>query len=243
MYQWFRLSRLGAPVVAAAALAGCTTTTSGLDPAPTAVNRVERLGPPSQLNMGSAEYRLGPYDNILIEVLGADELRRTGRIDGAGNFSYPLIGSIHAAGLTPAEFSAQIADGLRGRFVRNPQVSVNVLEVVSQVVSVDGAVRDPGRYMVPGNMTLQQAIASAHGLTENARVTEVVIFRTIEGRPSAALFSLKDIREGRYADPQIFANDVVVVGTSRARRLWQELAQVAPFFSIFTPLFYYLNRN
>jgi polysaccharide export outer membrane protein len=176
-------------------------------------------------------------------VLGVDDLKREGRIDGAGNFSYPLIGSVHAAGLTPAELSTVIADQLRGRFVRNPQVSVNVREVVSQVVSVDGAVRDPGRYVVTGYMTLQQAIASAHGLTEFAQVTEVVVFRTVGGRPSAALFSLKDIREGRYGDPQIYANDVIVVGTSRARRMWQDLAQVAPIFSVFTPLAYYLNRN
>lgn len=243
MYQWFRLSRLGAPVVAAAALAGCATVTSGLDPAPIAVDRVEQLGPPSLVNAGSPEYRLGPYDQVVVEVLGVDELKRDGRIDGAGNFSYPLIGSVHAAGLTPAELAAHIADGLRGRFVRNPQVSVNVREVVSQVVSVDGAVRDPGRYVVSGYMTLQQAIASAHGLTDMAQVTEVVVFRTVGGRPSAALFSLRDIREGRYGDPQIYANDVVVVGTSRARRLWQDLAQIAPIFSAFTPLAYYLNRN
>jgi polysaccharide export outer membrane protein len=243
MYQWFRLSRLGAPVVAAVALAGCTTVTSGLDPAATAVDRVQELGPPSLTNAGSPDYRLGPYDSLVVEVLGVDDLKREGRIDGAGNFSYPLIGSVHAAGLTPAELATQIANGLRGRFVRNPQVSVNVREVVSQVVTVDGAVRDPGRFVVTGYMTLQQAIASAHGLTEVAQVTEVVVFRTVGGRPSAALFSLKDIREGRYVDPQIYANDVIVVGTSRARRLWQDMAQIAPIFSVFTPLAYTLSRN
>lgn len=243
MRQRFRLLRLAAPVAASVALAGCTTTTSGLDPAATAVDRVEQLGPPSMPNAGSPEYRLGPYDQVIVEVLGVDELKREGRIDGAGNFSYPLIGSIHAAGLTPAELSERIANGLRGRYVRNPQVSVNVQEVVSQVVTVDGAVRDPGRYVVTGYMTLQQAIASAHGLTDFAQVTEVVVFRTVGGRPSAALFSLKDIREGRYGDPQIYANDVVVVGTSRARRLFQDLAQIAPIFSVFTPLAYTFNGN
>jgi polysaccharide export outer membrane protein len=241
MYQGFRLSRLGATVVAAAALAGCTTVASGLDPAGTAIARVQELGPPSVTNAGSPEYRLGPYDQVIIEVLGIDELKREGRIDGAGNFSYPLIGSVHAAGLTPAELSTTIADRLRGRFVRDPQVSVNVREVVSQVVSVDGAVRDPGRFVVTGYMTLQQSIASAHGLTEDAQITEVVVFRTVGGRPSAALFSLKDIREGRYNDPQIYANDVIVVGTSRARRLWHDMAQVAPIFSVFTPLAYILR--
>ena len=243
MHQAFSVLRTAALVAAVGAIAGCTTTTSGLDPAGTAVHRVDELGPPSVTNAGSPEYRLGPYDHIVVEVLGVPELRREGRIDGSGSFSYPLIGTIHAAGLTPSDLGQQIADRLRGRFVRNPQVSVNVQEVVSQVVTVDGAVRDPGRYPVPGRMTLQQAIASAHGLTEAAQVTEVVVFRTVEGRQSAALFSLKDIREGRYRDPEIFSNDVIVVGTSRARRLFQDLAQIAPIFSVFTPLAYTLNST
>lgn len=186
-------------------------------------------------------YQLGPYDQINVNVVGAPELTRQGRIDGSGAFDFPLIGPVQAAGLTPTELGSLIANRLRGRFVRDPQVSVNVQEVVSQVVTIDGAVVIPGRYPVPGPMTLQQAIASARGVSDDARITEVVVFRTIEGRQMAALFSLKDIREGRYADPAIYANDVVIVGTSRARRMFRDLAQIAPIFSVFTPLAYARN--
>jgi len=230
-------------IFAGLATAGCTTTSSGLADLPTAVQRVDQLAPPTPTNTGTPEFRLGPYDSIIVEVLGVPELKREGRIDGSGHFSLPLIGSVQAAGMTTTQFSQLVAEGLRGRYVRDPQVSVNVTEVVSQVVTVDGAVRDPGRYAVPGSMTLQQAIASAHGLTEQSDITEVVVFRTVEGRQMAALFSLKDIREGRYADPAIYSQDVVVVGTSRARRLFMDLAQIAPIFSVFTPLAYTLNSN
>lgn len=233
----------GALLLAGLAVAGCTRTSSGLAEGATAIQRVEQLAPPSPTNTGTPEFRLGPYDSIVVEVLGVPELRREGRIDGSGHFSLPLIGSVPAAGMSTAQFAQVVADGLRGRYVRDPHVSVNVTQVVSQLVTVDGAVRDPGRYPVTGSMTLQQAIASAHGLTELSNVTEVVVFRTVDGRQMAALFSLKDIREGRYADPAIYSQDVVVVGTSRARRLFMDLAQVAPVFSVFTPLTYMLNNN
>lgn len=224
-------------------VAGCTTTSSGLDPTATAVQRVEQLPTPVPVNTGVPDFRLGPYDHIIIEVLGVPELKREGRIDGAGNFSFPLVGTLQAAGLTPDELASHVADGLRGRFVRNPQVSVSVQEVVSQVVTVDGEVREPGRIAVPGRMTLMQAIASAHGLTEEARLTEVVVFRNVAGHQTAALFSLKDIREGRSADPLIYSQDTIIVGTSRARRLYHDLAQVAPVFGVFTPLIYLLNTR
>jgi polysaccharide biosynthesis/export protein len=227
------------------ALAGCTTpTSSGLDPAGGAVVAVSQLPAPGRAAADiPGDFVLGPYDRIVVEVVGVEELRREGLIDGAGNFNFPLTGSVRAAGLSPDELSDAIAQRLRGRYVRDPQVSVSVREMVSQQVTVDGAVREPGRYPVAGRMTLQTAIASARGLSDDARMTEVVVFRTVDGQQMAALFSLKDIREGRYPDPAIYSNDVVVVGTSRARRLFRELAQVAPIFSVFTPLVYTLNRN
>ncbi len=243
MHQAFSRLRGFGLIAALAVLAGCgTTATSGLD-RNGVIPRMEQLPPPVPTNYGTPEFRLGPYDHIVVEVLAAPELRRDGRIDGAGNFNFPLVGSIPAAGLSPDALAARIADGLRGRFVRNPQVSVSVAQVVSQVVTVDGAVRLPGRFPVPGRMTLQDAIASAQGLTEDARVSEVVVFRTVDGRQTAALFSLKDIREGRYPDPAIYSQDVVVVGASRARRLFRDLAQVAPVFGVFTPLIYFFNAN
>lgn len=229
---------------AAAGLGACAPTSSGLDSAASAVDvSAELPAPTAAASMPRRDFRLGPYDAITIDVFGAPELRREARIDGAGQFNMPLIGSVRAAGLTPDEFAAELANRLRGRYVRDPQVSVNVREVVSQQVTVDGEVRRPGRFPVVGEMTLQESIASAGGLSEDARLTEVVVFRANGERRLAALFSLKDIREGRAPDPAIYTGDVVVVGTSRARRLFRDLAQVSPIFNIFTPLVYNFNGN
>jgi polysaccharide export outer membrane protein len=68
----------------------------------------------------------------------------------------------------------------------------------------------------------------------------VVIFRTIEGQRYAGLYNLKAIRRGTYSDPAVFANDIVVVGDSKARRLFKDLIQVAP--ALLTPIIILLTR-
>lgn len=238
MFKVLTLYRALTALGCGAALTACSASSSGLNPAAGAVDVVGQLPPADAQALPSREFRLGPYDSIAVNILNAAELNREGQIDGSGNFSLPLIGSVQAAGRTPAELSDLIRDRLRERYMREPQVSVNIREVVSQVVTLDGEVRQPGRYPVIGDMTLQQAIASARGVSDDAALSEVVVFRTVGDRRMAGLFSLKDIREGLYADPDIYSGDVVVVGTSRARRLFRDLAGIAPIFSVFTPLAY-----
>ncbi|WP_196782026.1 hypothetical protein, partial [Salmonella enterica] len=72
-------------------------------------------------------------------------------------------------------------------------------------------------------MTLMRAVATAKGTTEFAKLDDVVIFRTVNGQKMAALYNLKAIRQGAYDDPEVFANDVVVVGDSPARRLFKDI--------------------
>jgi polysaccharide export outer membrane protein len=186
-------------------------------------------------------YVLGPADRLSVEVLGIAELSRAVLIDASGRISLPVVGDIIAAGKTPAELSAEITRSLAAHHVRDPQVNVNVVEAVSQVVAVDGAVDEPGLYPIVGNMTLMRAIARAKGATEFATLRHVVLFRTVEGQPMAILYDLRAIRSGVYPDPQIYANDVVVVGESQARRLFRDLVQGAGLIT--TPIVALLQRN
>ena len=129
---------------------------------------------------------------------------------------------------------------LRGAYVRDPQVTVNLKETVSQVITVDGQVKEPGLYPVVGRMTLMRAVATAKGAAEFAKLEDVVIFRTVKGQKLAALYNLRAIRRGAYQDPEVFANDVVVVGDSKARRLFKDLLQIIPALS--TPIVVALQR-
>lgn len=189
---------------------------------------------PSDYTRAIRDYHVGPSDKIKIDVFGVPELQREIQVDGAGRFAFPLIGIIEAAGRTPGEISDDVARRLRAGFVRDPQVTVNLVESTTQTVTVDGSVQRPGMYPVLGRMTLQRAIAVAGGTAELANLEDVVIQREINSQTYVGLFNLGDIRRGNYADPEVFPSDLVIVGESRQRRLFRDLIQAAPLAS--TPL-------
>lgn len=189
-----------------------------------------------------APFKLGADDLLSIKVYGNEDasVERV-RIDKSGRLSVPVAGVVNAGGLSIEELEAQIVSRLRANYFRNPQVSVNLIEAQSAKVTLDGQVGKPGLYPVVPNMTLIQAVASAEGTTEDARLNDVVIFRTVDGQKYAALYSLAAIRRGNYADPQVFANDRIVVGDSAARRLFRDLIQIIPLLT--TPIVVGFQNN
>jgi polysaccharide export outer membrane protein len=119
-------------------------------------------------------------------------------------------------------------------------VTVNLKETTSHVFTIDGQVTQPGSYPVVGTMTLMRAVAAAKGVGDYAKLEDVVVFRTVGGKPLAALYNLAAIRRGLYADPPIYPNDVIIVGDSKARRLFQQLLQIGPLLT--TPLILALEQ-
>lgn len=217
-------------------LGGCGGGWPTLDSSSTAVSVVQAL-PPADSRNGAQDfsnYLIGPQDELIVDVFGAPDLKRDGQVDGAGNISLPLVGNINVGGKTPAEASQEIAGQLRGKYVKDPQVTITIVKANPRTVTVDGAVQQPGVYPVTGRMTLQEAIASARGAANIANLNNVVIFRTVNNKRMAALFSLKEIRSGRLADPQIYGNDVVVVGEDAARRFMQDFS-IFPRLGSFVP--------
>lgn len=189
-----------------------------------------------------AEYRIAPLDKISITVFGLPDLSlKDVQVDAGGMVAFPLAGSIQAGGMTTTEMAAAIGGRLRGHYLRDPHVTVNLIEPLGQLITVEGAVEVPGLYPVVPQMTLLQAFASARGAADNANPDDVVVFRTVEGQRYAALYRIDDIRRGRYDDPRVYANDVIVVGESPSRRLFDRLVQAAPLFT--TPLIILLQNN
>lgn len=189
---------------------------------------------------GEPSYRIGAFDKLVIDVFDVEELKREVQVDGSGDITFPLVGQVHAKGLTPFELSQEIARRLQGSYVRDPQVSVNLKETVSQVVTVDGQVKDPGLYPVLGSMTLMRAVARAGGTGEFAKLEDVVVFRTVGEKKYVALYNLGAIRRGTYSDPKIYANDIVVVGDSPGRRRFRELMGASSLLA--TPLIALVNQ-
>lgn len=208
---------------AAGTLLACSSGPIGQDPSIKSVS-YDGLPPPERVDLTAAErpYYLGPFDKLAIEVFGLSDMRRIVQVDASGRISYPLAGSVEVAGKTPTELSLLLEDRLRDAYVRDPVVTVNLEDALSQVVTVGGAVAAPGALPVVGTMTLSRAIARAGGLTELAKKSDVVVFRTVGGNRYAGLYNLQAIHRGNYADPEIFANDVIIVGESSTRRLFRD---------------------
>lgn len=230
-------------IMAFLALGGCSGTTAiGLAPEIESVSADALVGPDVIDHDGQFQtYYVGPYDRLVIDVLGFEELSgREIQVDSGGNFSFPLVGLVDARGMTLGDLQIELTNRFKQAHVRQPEVSVNLKESNSKFISVSGEVKEPGLYPVLGNMTLAKAIASAKGTAEYAKLGDVVVLRTVDGQRYAALYNLDAIQRGNYVDPQIYPGDVIVVGNSKSRRLFEELLRTIP--SLATPLIVALQR-
>lgn len=184
-----------------------------------------------------ADYRIGPLDKIDVTVFQEPELSaKEIQVDAAGNIALPLVGTVSAQGKTASELSHELEGMFDARYLRNSQVTVTVAGSVSQKVSVQGEVAQPGVYPLSGPTTLLDVISLAKGETELAKLREVVVFRTIKGQRMGAVFDVASIRRGAAPDPVIQGNDLVVVGFSSAKRFWRDVVSASPLLNVFRPI-------
>ena len=175
------------------------------------------------------DYRIGPLDKLDIVVFQVKDLSVDNlQVDANGQILLPLVGPLTAKGKTTGELSAEIADKLRERYLQSPQVSVTVVDTASQKVTVEGAVNDAGVFELKGRTSLLEAVARAKGVSKAADSHRVSIIRTVNGAPHAATFDLAAISAGRARNPEVVANDVIIVDTSRAKSFWHGLVEALP---------------
>ena len=122
------------------------------------------LGP----QMPAAEYTVGPQDRLSIMVVDEPTLTRVVTVGSDGSFDYPYIGLVKAGGVSLRAIQQDITARLKEKYLRNPQVSIEVDTYRSQVVYVWGQVRSPGAVTLMGNMNLTEALAKAGSPTPDA---------------------------------------------------------------------------
>ena len=183
---------------------------------------------------GNSAYKIGPQDVLEISVFKVPELSKTVQVADSGTINLPLVGEVPASGKTAQEIERNLTKKLGAKYLKSPQVTVFVKEYNSQRVTVDGAVKKPGVYPIRGETSLLQVVAMAEGLDSNRASSDVVVFRTLNGKRSAARFDLNEIRAGRAEDPKMQQGDVVVVDTSTAKTVMDTLVKI-PFWA-FVPL-------
>jgi polysaccharide export outer membrane protein len=158
----------------------------------------------------SPEYRIGNGDVLQISVWGEAELTKTVTVRPDGKISLPLINEVHVAGLTSLEAQALLNQRF-AQYIRNPQASVSVSEIRSNLVYVTGRVRRPGAYPLAGSLNVVQLIARAGGLVNRAKEKHVYVLRQPGG--SRVNVNYQDVIEGRHGsrDVELQAGDTVVV--------------------------------
>ena len=165
-------------------------------PAPLAVAYAE----PAPIRYDTA-YHLDAGDRLRVVVYGQEGLTNTYAIDAAGSITMPLIGQVTARGRTPAGLASEIAAKLRGGYIRDPSVAVEI--DAYRPFFILGEVAAPGQYPYVPNMTVESAVAIAGGFSPRARRDSVTVTHT-EGSGS-----------GRFVVPlgtTISPGDTVLVG-------------------------------
>lgn len=124
------------------------------------------------------QYRLGPADKVRIITFGEPSLTGEFVVSGSGTVSLPLISEVKAQGLTTAELQTEIEAALKNGYLKDPKVSVEVLNY--RPFYILGEVTKPGEYPYTNGLTVLNAVATANGFTYRADTHRVFIKRANE---------------------------------------------------------------
>jgi polysaccharide export outer membrane protein len=171
-------------------------------------------------------YLLGPEDQLQISGPELDEpAGKLVGVDGEGDIQAPMVGRVHVAGLTVQQAEKELNTRLK-KYIKNPQVAVELKELRSQPVTVGGEVGAPGVHQVSGHKTLLEMLAVAGGTKPDAgysiRITRDVEWGCLPlanakldptGRYSVAQVSYSDIMNAKSPQEniQIFPHDIISV--------------------------------
>lgn len=122
------------------------------------------------------EYRMGSGDKIRVITFGEEALTGEFSIGGSGMVSLPLIGEVKAAGLSVPEFQSQVETKLKEGYLKEPRVSVEVLNY--RPFYILGEVEKPDTYPYTNGLTVLNAVATAGGFTYRANTKRVFIKRS-----------------------------------------------------------------
>jgi polysaccharide export outer membrane protein len=180
-----------------------------------------------------AEYKLGPGDAIRIVVYQNQDLTLETRLSDGGVISYPLLGAVRVGGLTVGDAEKLIADGLKkGDFVKNPQVTLVLMQARGSQVSVLGQVNKPGRYALEQAGTrLSDVLALAGGVVSNLGGDMVTVVGTRNSQPFRQVVDLPQVfgSAQRTDDIVLQGNDVVYVERAPLVYIYGEVQRPGQF--------------
>ncbi len=162
------------------------------------------VGGADNLNPGNKKnyiHTLALADLIRVSIYQEDDLTTHTRIDARGRINLPLLGEVTVGGMTVVEAQATIQNAYKeGRFLRNPQVTVNVEEYAPREVSIQGQIRTPGRYNLPieSTFTVVELVTKAGGITDIGKGSAVSVTRVLpDGSKKIFVIDVDNVIKGR----------------------------------------------
>lgn len=179
-----------------------------------------------------AEYRLGPGDGIRVQVFQNPDLTVEARVSENGSISYPLVGLVQLGGLSIGEAEKRIADALRqGRYLKAPQVNINLLQVRGNQVAVLGQVTRPGRFpLETAQVRASEMLAAAGGVTTLGDDL-LVITGQRDGKPFRRVIDIAALFSGGTAEDDILlaAGDSLYVPRAPLFYIYGEAQKPGPY--------------
>jgi polysaccharide export outer membrane protein len=159
------------------------------------------------------DYVIGPQDLLAIDVWHEPELSQSVPVRPDGKISLPLVGDMEVSGLTPRLLQARLAKELDA-YIHKPQVTVIVREVNSRKFYIIGQIERPGTYPLSAHMTVLDALATAGGFRDFAKVQQIYLLRLRpDGSRNRLHFDYKAAVNGKasYRDIELQIGDTLVV--------------------------------
>ena len=166
-----------------------------------------------------AGYILSPNDQVAVEVFGEDDLRTNGRLNGEGNLSVPLLGSVRLAGLTLTQAASKLTDLYSRDYLVNPRVTIMLLGYAKRRFTMLGQVNRPGSYEMPDGspegIDLLEAVAMAGGYTRIAAPERISVRRHSNlGKDEIIRVDAKRLARGDRGNFTVLPGDAITVGES-----------------------------
>lgn len=211
---------LGAVLLALTASSSFAQGPAPAAPAPAAPAPAQQSAPASAPISGvsaPAGYVLSPNDQIAVEVFGEEDLRTNSRLNGEGNLSLPLLGSVRLSGLTLTQAASRLTELYGKDYLVNPRVNVTLVAYAKRRFTVLGQVNRPGSYDMPegspGGIDLLEAIAMAGGYTRIASPERISVRRQSDAGDQVLRVNGKQVAKGG-ASFRVVPGDTITIGES-----------------------------
>jgi protein involved in polysaccharide export with SLBB domain len=155
---------------------------------------------------------LGPGDKLELNIFyGDEEAKQTYTLDGSGQMEVRFIGTVSAGGKSVRDVQEDIRARLADGYLKDPVVSLTVVEINSLKCSVFGQVARSGTIKFTPGMTIVEAIAQSGGFSPLARKNMVKVTRLKDGKKETYKIPVEMIAEGKRPNFPMMPGDEVFV--------------------------------